>query len=195
MGCPPSQLSDNAAHRGSHSEEQVKAEPPTTILETLSRIVFGIIATLLLVLALVLAGDAAYKFIKAGISGADIGDAALTGIGYVVVSVATFEISKYLIEEEVVRGHEMRVASEARRSLTRFISTIAIAIFLEALVTVFRVSKENVPHLLYPSFLLIAAILLVIGLGAYQRMSAAVEERVEEKDIAEEEEKERERER
>jgi hypothetical protein len=104
----------------------------------------------------------------------------------VVVSVATFEISKYVIEEEVVRGREMRVASEARRSLTRFISTIAIAIFLEALVVVFRVGKDNVPHLIYPTALLVAGILLIIGLGVYQRLSAIVEEEVEDKDIADE---------
>lgn len=165
----------------------MKAEPPSSVLEALSRIVFGIIAGILLLLSLVLAGDAVFKFVLAGIRGNDVGDAALTGIGYVVVSVATFEISKYLIEEEVVRGREMRVASEARRSLTRFVSTIAIAIFLEALVTIFRVSKENVPHLLYPSALLVAAILLVVGLGVYQRLSASVEEHVEEKDIADEE--------
>ena len=70
-------------------------------------------------------------------------------------------------------------ASEARRSLTRFISTIAIAVFLEALVTIFRVSQENVEQLFYPTFLLIAAILLVLGLGVYQRLSVAVEKQVD----------------
>ena len=78
----------------------------------------------------------------------------------------------------------MRAASETRRSLTRFISTIAIAVFLEALVTVFRVSQEDVAKLLYPTLLFVAAILLVVGLGVYQRLSAEVEERVGHKDRA-----------
>jgi putative Mn2+ efflux pump MntP len=78
-----------------------------------------------------------------------------------------------------VRGRELRVASEARRSLTRFISTIAIAVFLEALVIVFRVAQEDVTKLFYPTFLMIAAILLVLGLGVYQRLSVAVERQVE----------------
>jgi MFS family permease len=169
----------------------VKAQPTTGALDTLSRIVFAVIATILLLLALALAGDAAFQFVMAIWTGQGIGEAALVGIGYVVVSVATFEISKYVIEEEVVRGREMRVASEARRSLTRFISTIAIAIFLEGLVVVFRVGKDNVPHLIYPTALLIAGILLILGLGVYQRLSAIVEEEVEEKDIADEKEERR----
>jgi hypothetical protein len=148
----------------------------------MSRVVFAIIAGLLMLLALVLAIGAIAEFASVAWRGGDVSLAALDGIGYVVVSVATFEISKYLIEEEVVRGREMRVASEARRSLTRFISTIAIAIFLEALVTVFRVSKDHVPHLIYATLLLVGGILLVLGLGLYQRLSAAVEEKVDQKD-------------
>jgi hypothetical protein len=158
----------------------------TAALESLSQVIFAIIATLLLLLALVLAGFGVFEFVRAAWSGRDVGMAALTSIGYTVVAVATFEIAKYLIEEEVIRGREMRIASEARRSLTRFISTIAIATFLEALVTVFRVSKDHVPHLIYPSVLLIAGILLILGLGVYQRLSATVEAKVEKKDLAEE---------
>jgi putative Mn2+ efflux pump MntP len=127
----------------------------------------------------VLAGNAVSDFLFAAFSLQHVGPTALSGIGYVVVAVAVFDVAKYLAEEEVVRGRELRVASEARRSLTRFISTIAIAVFLEALVIVFRVAQEDVTKLFYPTFLMIAAILLVLGLGIYQRLSVAVERQVE----------------
>jgi hypothetical protein len=152
--------------------------------ELLSRVVYGVIAIILLFLALVLACDAVFQFGRQLLTGGEVTEAALAGIGYVVVSIATFEIARYLTEEEVVRGREIQLASEARRSLTRLVSTVAVAIFLEALVIVFHVGKENVPQLIYPTFLLIAAILIVVGLGFYQRLSASVEERVEERDIA-----------
>jgi hypothetical protein len=155
------------------------AGPPhalVRILQTLSRVVFGAIATILLLLALVLAGDAVVQFCRAAIVGGDVTEAALSGIGYVVVSVATFEIARYLTEEEVVRGPEARLASEARRSLVRLVSTVAVAIFLEALVIVFHVGKENVPQLIYPALLLMAAILIVLGLGVYQRLSAGIDD-------------------
>jgi hypothetical protein len=158
----------------------MKAKSPNGIFDFISRAIFGLAATVLALFALVLAGSAIFDFINAAWSRQHVGISALSGIGYVVVSIAVFDVAKYLIEEEVVRGRELRVTSEARRSLTRFISTIAIAVFLEALVTIFRVAQENVTNLFYPTFLLIAAILLVLGLGVYQRLSVMVEQQVNE---------------
>jgi hypothetical protein len=148
-------------------------------VDFISRATFGIAAAVLALFALVLAGSAVSDFVVAAWSLKHVGPTALSGIGYVVVSIAVFDVAKYLVEEEVVRGRELRVASEARRSLTRFISTIAIAVFLEALVTIFRVTQEEVTKLLYPTFLMISAILLVLGLGVYQRLSVSVERQVE----------------
>ena len=103
----------------------------------------------------------------------------LSAIGYVVIAMAVFDVAKYFVEEEVIRGREMRSASEARRSLTKFVSTIAIAVFIEGLVIVFQASKESLPEMLYPTALLLTAIVIVVGLGVYQRLSADVEEKVE----------------
>ena len=156
----------------------MKAADITGHFDLLSRTIFGLAASILMLLSVFLAGSALVQFVLALTAAKDVELAALTGIGYVVVAIAVFDVSKYLIEEEVVRGREMRAASEARRSLTRFISTIAIAVFLEALVTVFRVSQTNVADMIYPTLLLVAAILLVLGLGIYQRLSATVEMQV-----------------
>ena len=61
----------------------------------------------------------------------EAGDALLTAIGYVVIAMAVFDLAKYFVEEEVIRAREMRNPGEARRSLTKFISTISIAVFIE----------------------------------------------------------------
>ena len=74
-----------------------------------------------------------------------------------------------------MRGREMRATSEARRSLTRFVSTILIAVFLEGVVTVFKVSNENIAMMVYPTLLLLAGVAMLVGLGLFQRLSAAVE--------------------
>ena len=47
---------------------------------------------------------------------------------------------------------------------------------------VFQASKESLPDMVYPTALLLTAILIVIGLGIYQRLSADVEEKVGEQD-------------
>jgi hypothetical protein len=76
----------------------------------------------------------------------------------------------------------MRTPGEARRSLTKFVSTIAIAVSLEALVTVFRVIHTNVAELIYPAMLLLTAMAMIVGLGFFQRLSASVEQQVGTKD-------------
>src|SRR5262245_51362503 len=154
-------------------------------MEMLSRIAFGAASLVLMALSLALVINGALTVV-AGItsSWADASDALLSAIGYVVISIAVFDVAKYFIEEEVIRSRELRIISEARRSLTKFISTISIAVFIEALVTVFRVSKNEVDKLLYPTALLLTAIMIVVGLGLYQRLSAEVEQKVEAKDKA-----------
>lgn len=112
-------------------------------------------------------------------------DAVLNVLGYIIVAIAVFDVAKYLFEDEVRRDSERRSAAEARRSLTKFLSTIVIALFLEALVVVFKTARGDVAQLVYPTMLLVASVLVLVGLGAYQRFSAAVEEKVGEDDDAE----------
>jgi hypothetical protein len=156
---------------------------PRAILDICSRLAFAGASIVLMLMSSGLIIFGAWEVI-AGLSHsiADASTALLAGIGYVVIAMAVFDVAKYFIEEEVIRGREMRTAAEARRSLTKFISTIAIAVFIEGLVLVFRVSRESMTEILYPTTLLITAILIVVGLGGYQRLSADVEEKVENKD-------------
>lgn len=156
------------------------------MMDILSRTAFGIASTVLMLLALALVAygviDLIASLSKPWHEGAD---AVLRAIGYVVIAVAVFDVAKYFVEEEIIRNREMRLASEARRSLTKFISTIAIAVFIEGVVIVFQVSKQDVEKMLYPAALLVVAILIVLGLGVYQRLSADVERRIEQKDKVE----------
>ena len=151
----------------------------------LTRIVFGGASLLLLLLALGLVllgiGEALRAVVSPDHSGVD---ALLDVLGYVIVAIAVFDVAKYLFEEEVQRDKEKRSAAEARRSLTKFLSTIVIAVFLEALVVVFKTAREDVVLLIYPTALLVAAVVVLVGLGVYQRFSAAVEEKVGAEDEA-----------
>ena len=79
------------------------------------------------------------------------------------------------------------LASEARRSLTKFVSAIAIVVFIEGLVLVFRESRDDIAQLLYPSAVVVTGIGIIIGLGIYQRLSADAESMVEARDKAAEE--------
>ena len=157
----------------------------TTAMEYISRGVFALASIVLMLIALALSIYSA-GLIAVALRGpwGEAGNALLESIGYVVIAMAVFDVAKYFVEEEVIRGREMRLASEARRSLTKFISTIAIAVFIEALVMVFRQGQQDVGLILYPVAVLITAILIILGLGGYQRLSASVEGEVDAKDRA-----------
>ena len=156
-------------------------------MQTLSRLVFGCSAFVLMAVSLGLILFGTYQLVVSlATPEGSIEEALLGAVGYVIIAIAVFDVAKFLIEEEVLNGRERRIASEARRSLTKFISTIAIAVFLEGLVTVFRVSRDHITEMIYPTLLLIAGTLLVLGLGIYQRLSATVERQVEASDRSQE---------
>jgi hypothetical protein len=155
------------------------------IMEYVSRGVFGIASVVLMLIALALSVYSAGLILLALRSPwAEAGPGLLESIGYVVIAMAVFDVAKYFVEEEVIRGREMRLASEARRSLTKFVSTIAIAVFIEGLVLVFRQSGQDIAMILYPAAILLMGIVIILGLGLYQRLSADVEGQVDAKDRA-----------
>jgi L-asparagine transporter-like permease len=149
------------------------------VMEIISRIAFASGGAVLMAMSLALVVYGGIEVVSIGASSwKDAGATLLAAIGYVVIAMAVFDVAKYFIEEEVIRGREMRNAAEARRSLTKFVSTISIAVFIEGLVIVFQASKEDVATMVYPTGLLLAAILIVVGLGVFQHLSADVENRV-----------------
>lgn len=101
----------------------------------------------------------------------------LDSVGLIVIAIAVFDVVKYLMEEEVLRNRELRSTREARRTLTKFLVIICVAVSLEALVFIFGAGRKEVQDLLYPTLLLAVAVLLMVGLGVYQRLSSYTDDR------------------
>ncbi|HET7409867.1 MAG TPA: hypothetical protein VFJ13_06680 [Paracoccaceae bacterium] len=149
------------------------------IINLVSRIGFGAASVVLMLLAGALIAYAVMEVVAAYQQpDTNVGSTLLNAVGYTIIAIAVFDVSKYLFIEEAVRGREMRQANEARRSMPKFISTSAIAVFLESLVVVFQASKTDIETMIYPTLLLFAGVALMVGLGAYQWLSAAVEKKV-----------------
>jgi hypothetical protein len=156
---------------------------PGKFMEWLSRGAFASASLVLMAMSFALVIYGGVEVVMAGWSSwKDAGGVLLAAIGYVVIAMAVFDVAKYFIEEEVIRGREMRDAAEARRSLTKFVSTISIAVFIEGLVITFQASKDDLASMIYPTALLLTAIIVVVGLGVYQRLSADVEDKLDKRD-------------
>ena len=141
-----------------------------------SKLLYLTVAATLLLIALMLIGYALWEVWLSVNGNVQIMEKLLTAIGVAVISLALFDVSKYLVEEEVLREKSLvRNLEDTKRSLTKFMTIIAIAICLEALVFIFEAGKTDVQTLFYPILLLMSGVFVVIGLGIYLRISAGIE--------------------
>jgi hypothetical protein len=102
----------------------------------------------------------------------------IDSISFTVVAIAVFDVGRYLLEEEVRRHKELGSITEVRRTLTRFMVAIAIALSLEGLVGVFEAAVKDPTNLVYPVAVVLSAVVVMLGLGIYQRLSTTVEQMV-----------------
>ena len=105
----------------------------------------------------------------------DLAISLLDAIGLIIIGFAVIETAKFIAEEEVFRQRELRSPMESRRSLTKFVTIIVIAASLEALVMVFKTTRTSIPEVIYPALLLVASMLALTSLGAYQWLSSRIE--------------------
>ncbi|WP_080587161.1 hypothetical protein [Acetobacter pasteurianus] len=155
-------------------------------ITNISRLAFCVASIFLIILATLLIVSGTIGLVSAFIVSLDDGrEEIVQAISYVVIAVAVFDVAKYFIEEEVLRPKEKQSLSEARVSLTKFMTTIIIAVFIEGLVGVFERSGKAPEDILFPAALLIVATFMVIALGVYQKFSVSAEGEKKEKDIPE----------
>jgi len=151
-------------------------------MRRISQLIFAAAAGVLMLLALALMIYGPASLVMAILQGDAFERQVFRAIGHLIVAVAVFDVAKYLLEEEAFSEEERRNAAVTRRTLTKFISTIVIALLLEGLVLIFETVREEPEKVLYPLGVMAAGTLLLIALGVFQRLSATVEEKVDEED-------------
>ncbi|WP_222842135.1 hypothetical protein [Endozoicomonas montiporae] len=101
----------------------------------------------------------------------------LQSVSSVIISIAIIDVAKYMVEEEILRDKELRKPKEARETITKIMVIISIAVSMEGLVYIFKAGTKDVALLIYPSILILCSVLVIIGLGIYQRLSSVIEEK------------------
>lgn len=104
-------------------------------------------------------------------------------VSCLIISVAIFDVGRYLVEEELFRERELHSPQEARQSLTKFMVIVVIAVTLEALITIIKATTSDITQLVYPSILFFSAVSLLVGLGGYQRLSVLTEFAIKESSL------------
>jgi len=124
-----------------------------------------------LVLSLSLTALAIYQF-----ASALAGDSLVTGIvqaiNTAVIALATFELGIGVGKEYTTPEDEHNMFNTVRRTVTRFVGVVTIALVLEGLIMVIKYSQlELAGNLYYPVAIISSASLLLVALGGFLGLS------------------------
>ena len=103
-------------------------------------------------------------------------NAVLESIAVLTVAVAALELGQTILEEEVHRGAQMSAPTRVRRFLSRFMVVLVVALSIETLVLVFRLSQDAPEMLPYAASVGASAALLLIAWGVFIRLNRSAEE-------------------
>jgi len=95
---------------------------------------------------------------------------------YLTLALAIFDLGKTILEEEVLLYKDILRHSSTRRTITRFIAAIIIAVSIEALLLVFKAALDgNSENIVAAVWVILAAAVLLLCLGFYIYLSSKAE--------------------
>ena len=94
---------------------------------------------------------------------------------FLTLALAIFDLGKTILEEEVLMHKDIFRHSSTRRTITRFIAAILIAVSIEALLLMFKSALGVNGNVLPAVWMMMTAVGLLVGLGIYVYLGAQAE--------------------
>ncbi len=94
---------------------------------------------------------------------------------FLTLALAIFDLGKTTLEEEVLMHKDIFRHSSTRRTITRFVAAILIAVSIESLLLMFKAALGQGDQLIPAVWMMLAAVGLLIGLGLYVYLGAKAE--------------------
>jgi len=91
------------------------------------------------------------------------------------LALAIFDLSKTLIEEEVLEQTEQHAASDVHKTMIRFLGSIVIALSIEALMLVFKFAITDPAKLLNAIYLVVGVSVLLSSMAIYIKFTRQTE--------------------
>ncbi len=95
---------------------------------------------------------------------------------FITLGLAVFDLGKTILEEEVLMHKDVYRHSSTRRTITRFMAAILIAVSIEGLLLMFKSAVGDGEHVLEGVWIMFAAVGLLVGLGLYVYLGARAEQ-------------------
>lgn len=96
---------------------------------------------------------------------------------YLTLALAIFDLGKTTLEEEVLLYKDIMKHSSTRRTITRFIGAIIIALSIEALLMIFKAALQGASgqYIVEAVWVVLAAAFLLLSLGVYVFLGSRAE--------------------
>ncbi|WP_062059136.1 hypothetical protein [Cellvibrio sp. OA-2007] len=142
------------------------------VVHPVFQVIYGIIGIMLVAVSMLLlfsAGQSLYEMIHEHTNTAT---QAFQSVILVTLGLAIFDLGKTILEEEVLLHKDIHHTGSTRRTIARFMSAIVIAVSIESLLLMFKSLLGDATHLNSAVFMLFAAVALLVGLGAYLKLTS-----------------------
>lgn len=154
--------------------EELRLIEHNSVYEQINRLVMGISGFLLGVVSIFLIFYGAYIFIHMFLSpgsGNLVMHEIFTSIISITIGLAIYDLAKTLIENEVLfkafnYGNDLQ-----NKILSKFLTSIIIALSIESLLAVFKIVLDDYSKLINAFYLIIGVTLLIMGTGIYNYLS------------------------
>ena len=153
----------------------LKLIPPGRLdfgFENFSRLVYALISLALFAITVVLFVLGIKSIIWAPFAALNVADMFESTI-ILTLALALFDLVKAIFDEEVL-GKSAKENSGVSRTMVRFLSSIIIALAIEALMLVFKFAITSPEQIIYAVWLISGVSLLLIALSVYLYMSKKV---------------------
>jgi hypothetical protein len=94
---------------------------------------------------------------------------------FLTLALAIFDLGKTILEEEVLMHKDIFRHSSTRRTITRFVAAILIAVSIEALLLMFKAALGGGEGMAAAVMMMVTAVGLLVGLGVYVFLGARAE--------------------
>lgn len=154
--------------------EELRLIEHNSAFEKINRLVMGSGGLLLGIVSVFLIFYGAYVFYRMLISpfsGEVVMHEIFTSIISITIGLAIYDLAKTLIENEVLfktfnYGNDLQ-----SKTLSKFLTSIIIALSIESLMAVFKIVLDDYSKLINAFYLIIGVTLLIIGTGIYNQFS------------------------
>lgn len=135
------------------------------------QVIYGIIGVMLVLVAGLLLFSAGLSLIEVIREHTNTTTQTFGIVILITLGLAIFDLGKTILEEEVLMHKDVHHQGSTRRTISRFMSAIVIAVSIESLLLMFKSLLGDATHLNSAVWMLLAAVALLVGLGVYLKLT------------------------